>query len=171
MRDGSVRQEAKPSVSPRGGPPGTEVTVRWTGLSPDSAILIGFGGLGSGYEIVGESGTDANGDFSHTVRVPAWAERDESHFFFVAYEDGQPRGISDAFHVTGPDGTLRLEGRITDEGVACTAMRGENDELYMLVGETERLSPGDRVVVEGTIADASACQQGLAIAVTEIRGG
>ena len=74
MADGSVRQEAKPTVSPRGGPVGTEVTVQWTALAPNSAILIGFGGLGSGFEIVGETETDANGDFSQAVRVPGWAE-------------------------------------------------------------------------------------------------
>ena len=171
MNDSPVPQGAKPSISPQGGPTGTDVMVWWSGMAPDSAVVIGFGGLGSGYEIVGESHTDANGNFSQSVTVPSWAERDASHFFFVGYADGQPTGISEAFHVTGPDGTLRLEGRITDEGVECTAMRGEHDELYTLVGDLGDLSPGDRVVVAGTIAEMSTCQQGLTIAVTEIQDG
>ena len=170
MRDGSVPQDEKPLVSPRAAAPGAEVAVQWTALAPDSTIMIGFGGLGSGYEIVGESPTDANGDFSVAVPVPSWAESGGTHFFFVGYTDGQPVGISDVFHVTDTDGTLRLEGRITDEGVECTAMRSENDDLYTLTGDIGALSPGDSVVVEGTIAEMSVCQQGLTIAVTEIRG-
>ena len=169
MQDGPVLQDDKPMVSPRAGAPGSEVTVQWTGLAPDGTVVIGFGGLGSGYEIVGESPTDANGDFLVAVPVPSWAERGGTHFFFVGYADGQPVGISDVFHVTDAEGTLRLEGRITDEGVECTAMRSENDDLYTLTGDIGAPSPGDGVVVEGTIAEMSVCQQGLTIAVTEIR--
>lgn len=168
---GLSQQPAKLLISPRGGPPGAEVTVRMTGLPPEVRLAIGLGRLRSGYEVLGNAEADANGDLALTVQVPLAIGPDEIHYFllFNADRQRQPLAVSDGFHVTGPDGTLRVVGRVTDEGGECIAMRGEAGEMYTLVGETGALTPGDRVAVEGTIASTPGCARGLTIHVRRVQ--
>lgn len=167
----SPQQPAKLLIAPRGGPPGAEVTVRMSGLPPEIRMAIGLGRLRSGYEVLRDAESDANGDLAVAVQVPLAIEPDEIHYFLLFNADGQrqPLAVSDGFHVTGPDGTLRVEGRVTDEGGDCIAMRGEAGEMYTLAGETRGLAPGDRVAVEGTIASAPGCVRGLTINVRRVQ--
>jgi hypothetical protein len=162
-------QETALRVTPRGGVAGTEVQVRMTRLPPNTGILIGFGGIGSPHEILSQTESDADGVISVTVKVPAWVERNTHYLFYWAFADQRPRTFSDAFLVTGPDGIVRVEGRITDEGGACTAMRGAHDALFTLTGNTGTVATGDRVVVEATVAEASTCRQGTTLAVRTLR--
>ncbi len=69
------------------------------------------------------------------------------------------------------EGMVRFEGTLTSEGVECSAMRGEGGELYTLVGDIAGPNPGDRVCVEGTVAEFSICQQGTTINVERITNG
>ena len=64
--------------------------------------------------------------------------------------------------------TLRVQGRLTDEGVECPALRADNGTLYTLLGEIEGFKPGDRVVVEGTRVEISFCMQGTTLQVKKI---
>jgi hypothetical protein len=165
----SLQQRRRILVTPRGGPIGTEVTVNVTSLPPMIGIQIGFGNLQQ-HEILSRLNSDGEGVATVTVRIPGFAEINRPHFFFVAFTDPQPRGVSDAFHVTAPDGTAIVRGEITDEGRSCTVLRTASNDVYTLLGDMSAWKPGTRVALRGTIADGAPCSdQGITIAVTEIR--
>ena len=65
-------------------------------------------------------------------------------------------------------GTMCLKGTLTDEGVECQAFRSSDGGLYTLVGDLNGFHNGDEVVVCGTIAEVSFCQQGTTINVSWI---
>lgn len=66
------------------------------------------------------------------------------------------------------DNAISMSGVLTDEGVECPAMRGDDGALYTLLPSAAiaRFGPGDRLTVRGTAAETSFCQQGLTIEVT-----
>lgn len=64
---------------------------------------------------------------------------------------------------------VTVRGVLTDEGVECQALRGDDGILYTLAGPVEGFQVGDRVRVQGTIAEVSTCQQGTTIGVTKIQ--
>jgi hypothetical protein len=68
---------------------------------------------------------------------------------------------------------LTVQGVITDEGIECLALRGDDGTLYTLVGPLPDLVPGDRVRVHGRRAEMSVCMQGVTIEVAgvEVVGG
>jgi hypothetical protein len=63
---------------------------------------------------------------------------------------------------------VTIEGVLTDEGVTCPAMRGDDGELYTLAGDIGDLQPGQRVRVTGEVAEMSMCMQGTTIRVGDI---
>jgi len=65
-------------------------------------------------------------------------------------------------------GTVCVKGKLTDEGVECQAFRSTDGELYTLAGDLNGHQSGDEVVVCGTIAEVSFCQQGTTINVSRI---
>jgi hypothetical protein len=67
-----------------------------------------------------------------------------------------------------PGQNVTIRGRLTDEGVECPALRSEDDKLYTLVGDLKGARRGDRVVVEGTVAEVSTCMQGITIQIKKI---
>jgi hypothetical protein len=67
-----------------------------------------------------------------------------------------------------PGEVVRVEGMLTGEGIRCQAMRDGDDRLYTLIGSIGTLRRGDRVVVEGTIAQTSGCTQGRTINIHRI---
>jgi hypothetical protein len=144
------------------------VTVRITGLPSTTAVLLGFGGIGSPHEILDDTVSSVEGVASWTVTVPSWVEASHTYLFYMAYGDQRPVAFSEPFLVVGPDGVVTLEGTITDEGVSCVSMRGPNGGLFTLAGAPATLSSGDRVIVEATVAEMSVCMQGLTLAVREL---
>ena len=68
-------------------------------------------------------------------------------------------------------GAVSVIGTLTDEGVECPAMRGDDGKLYTLTpaGATSGYGPGDRVQVNGTVAEMSICQQGTTISVLGVQ--
>ena len=164
---GATAQERPPFLSSKGGPPGTSVTVSMSGLVMNQKLDVGFGSFVEN-EIVQQAQADQDGAVSVTLPIPARA-RPGVHYFFLAEQDGSPFAVSSPFLVTASDGSIRLRGRVTNEGGDCTTMRGVGDVLYSLLGELGSPVPDARVTVEGTIAETSVCQQGLTIAVTKIQ--
>ena len=162
-----AENDRPPFLSSRGGPPGTPVTVSMSGLVMNARLDVGFGSFVEN-EIVRRAQADQDGAVSVTLPIPATA-RPGVHYFFLADEDGSPFAVSSPFLVTAPDGSVRLRGRITNEGVECTVVRGVGDEIYTLLGKLGSPALDSRVTVEGTIAETSICQQGLTIAVTKIQ--
>lgn len=64
---------------------------------------------------------------------------------------------------------INVRGTLTDEGVECQALRGDDGELYTLTGDLSGFENGDRVKVRGTVAEVSICQQGTTIEVQSIK--
>jgi hypothetical protein len=63
---------------------------------------------------------------------------------------------------------IDIQGVLTDEGVECQAMRGDDGKLYTLTGELQGFSAGDRVRVVGQIAEISFCMQGTTLQIRRI---
>jgi hypothetical protein len=154
--------------SPGWGTAGSEIHVQAGGFEPGATVEIGLAAQGEAPRTVATLTADAHGALHGTVTVPEWARTDRA-YTFVAGSPGQPaRLISDVFHVTDADGVIRVEGRLTDEGVECPALRTADDRLYTLAGSIGEFRVGDRVVVEGTLPDASICMQGITVSVRKI---
>lgn len=167
-------QQARASLSSRGGTTGAEVEVRVTDLAPSTPVWVGFGGLGTPHELLGSAVTDTDGAFTLAVRIPSWAERDRTYLFFLAYADQRPWGFSDPFVVTGPDGAVRVAGEITHADGDCTLLQGFDETLWALTGATGTPAPGSEVVVSGTLSEpdgeappgSAPCGQGRPIQLT-----
>lgn len=64
---------------------------------------------------------------------------------------------------------VTVVGRLTNEGVECQALRGDDGQLYTLLGgELGGLPVESRVSVIGERLDFSSCQQGITIRVRSI---
>lgn len=164
----ALRQERRPEAIPAAARPGEEVTVSMDRL-PYAAVYIGFGALGGNHQLLTQSETDADGMLSATVSLPSWATPDLKHFFFLAGYDQRPFVTSHEFHVADENGVFRVEGEITDEGLACPTLRNEDDRLYTLGGNTDGLSAGSRVVLQATLSGEPLCEEGVAIEVRDAR--
>jgi hypothetical protein len=64
--------------------------------------------------------------------------------------------------------SITVTGTLTDEGIECQALRGDDGVLYTLTGNLGAFSTGGRVTVSGSVAELSICQQGTTIRVTSI---
>ena len=155
-------------ITPRGGAIGTVVELSATGLPPSTGLLVAFANLQS-YQLMQTIETDAQGTFATTQEIPAWAEINGAHYFFVSFADERPIAFSHAFHVTPNSGVARVSGTIGAGSDGCIDLKTAGDVLYHLTGEVGDLVAGDRVTLTGTIADAAACGgNGVAIAVSAI---
>lgn len=156
-------------ITPTSGPPGTVVKVE-SGLMPHiTPVRIGIGATRTGFESLAELLTSATGEFSVDVTVPQWAQRERNHRFIVFDFYFSPIALSEPFLVTDENGRVEREGWITDELGGCVAMRDTDGELFTLVGNTGAVEEGDRVIVEGTVAEASTCEQGPTIRIVRLQ--
>lgn len=163
-------REARASVSPATGDLGTTVRLEAYGLTPGATITVGFGPPQSEYEVLDQVRADSDGSIRTTVSVPDWADRGRDYVFVADGPDGL--AIAD-FRVTTRDDSpdqVRVTGVLTEEGAECPALRADNGELYTLAGDIGEYSSGDRVTVEGHVAEASFCMQGTTISVERITG-
>jgi hypothetical protein len=64
--------------------------------------------------------------------------------------------------------SMTVTGKLTNEGVECKAMRGDDGKLYTLTGDLKGFKIGDRVKVTGRIAEMSNCMQGTTLGVEKI---
>jgi hypothetical protein len=71
--------------------------------------------------------------------------------------------------LASPDAAVTVTGTLTDEGVECPALRGDDGTLYTLVDKTEPYKPGDRVTVVGIPVEVSTCMQGTTLRIKTIR--
>lgn len=155
-------------VDPLYGPPGTEVTVFTENLPIQAAVHLGVGATRTGFEALFTAEQGMWGEVSGTITIPETAPVDRAVLLVAFDAIFAPIGLSEPFHVTRPDGTLRRTGRVTDEGVECLAFRDTDDYLYTLIGDTGDLEPGDEAVVEARYVEASICQQGTTLEVTRV---
>jgi Protein of unknown function (DUF5818) len=65
--------------------------------------------------------------------------------------------------------SVRVTGVLTDEGVECPALRGDDGQIYTLTPrDLQGFQVGDRVAVVGKVAEISFCQQGTTLEVQKI---
>lgn len=64
--------------------------------------------------------------------------------------------------------SVTVTGKLTNEGVECKAMRGDDGKLYTLTGDLKGFRVGARVKVTGRIAEMSHCMQGTTLNVEKI---
>ena len=65
--------------------------------------------------------------------------------------------------------TIAVDGHLTNEGYQCQALRDDNGDLYMLVGNTYGLRTGDHARVVGRVVDGGYCDwEGIAFEVTDV---
>jgi hypothetical protein len=159
------------SMVPTSGPPGTGVTLRTGGMPALTPLRIGIGAVRFGFEEIGQVLTNERGEFSLAVTVPYWARRDLTHRFIVFDFYFVPIALSEVFHVTDADGMLFRAGTLASTGPPCPVLRGDDSVLYALAGELPAVRAGGRVVVEGKIAESSACPQRTTIEVIRITSG
>lgn len=161
----------RPTVTPRSGPPGTEVTVRAAEM-PYGVLLVGVGVVGGGgHQMVGQGAADEDGTFELTVKVPDWAEPGTSHFFFIATADQRPRAMAPVFLVSDADGVVRVSGEVTETEGPCGATLTQGTDRIGLVGATGRLRAGAVVTVEGKAVERTGCEETLVIEVSRVLGG
>lgn len=85
-------------------------------------------------------------------------------------DDGNNGGNNGGNHGGAKGGQMiNVRGTLTNEGVECQALRGDDGELYTLTGDLSGFEEGDRVKVRGTVAEISTCQQGTTIEVQSIK--
>ena len=60
---------------------------------------------------------------------------------------------------------IHIRGIVTNEGVECPAIRGDDGKLYTLTGFSEQLYVGDVIEVVGRPAEVSICMQGITLSV------
>ena len=65
--------------------------------------------------------------------------------------------------------TIAVDGYLTNEGYQCQALRDDNGDLYMLVGNTYGLRTGDHARVVGRVVDGGNCDwEGIAFEVNDV---
>ncbi|MFW6135432.1 MAG: GerMN domain-containing protein [Chloroflexota bacterium] len=92
--------QATVTISPRQGPPGTDVRVVAEGFPPDASVEIGVGRVSSEYDVVARARTDADGDVETWITIPAFVQIEDRWVIVVAAEDPPLKAISDEFAVT-----------------------------------------------------------------------
>ncbi|HET6569438.1 MAG TPA: DUF5818 domain-containing protein [Rhodothermales bacterium] len=161
-------------ISPASGPPGTRVRLVGSGYEPNTLLDLGVGPVDSEYEIIASVRTGDEGKLDTTVAIRAPASDSTRYVFVVAGDQAQWKVISDPFTITSepmsdkPGASVTVRGTLTDEGIECQAMRGDDGGLYTLTGDLGGFRTGDRVRVEGVVAEVSFCQQGTTINVSRI---
>jgi hypothetical protein len=66
---------------------------------------------------------------------------------------------------------IEVTGVLTDEGVECPALRGDDGTLYTLTGDLKTFQVGNRVRVAGRVVEVSICQQGTTLEVVSVEAG
>lgn len=178
VREPSQPERGTVTIRPDSGPPGTRVTITASGFPANTNVNVGAGVKNSEYEILDENlRTNSRGQLEATVNLPYYADEGRQWVFAVETDDYRMKALSEDFDVIRdqaredrPDDQqqVSVRGQLTNEGVECPALRGQDGTLYTLAGETGRFDEGDYVHVEGTVAEMSICMQGTTISVNNI---
>jgi len=165
-------QSRPTTLSPTSGPPGTVVTVRGSFLPAITPVQVALGGTQSGFEALRLVLTNRAGEMEEVVEIPGWAKRDRAHRFIIFDAYFSPLSASPLFHVTDENGLVVRQGEIEEVRGGCVFLRGDDEELYILVDAGPGLAVGDGVSVEGRFTNSGSCGEGLALQIIQLsRGG
>lgn len=161
------------TVSPTQAAPGAAVTLTASGLPGQSGVKLGFGPPGEDYAVLATGVTSDRGTVEQTVAIPDNANPGETVVFTAETDDGRVRLISGPVTIVAagpPPGTrVEITGTLSNEGVECPALRGDDGKLYTLTDPSSGgFRPGDRVHVAGEVAGMSLCMQGIPLTGTTI---
>ena len=140
------------AISPRSGPPGTNVDVAARGFPPNAAVSIGVGRVDSEYDVVATAQTDTDGRVDAQITIPAFVEPDDRWVIVVAAQDRPIKAISDEFDVTSaptPSGHL-----FTRTNIYLIAV-GDDGQSGKETGCDDSVVPVE-VAIEPTIAPLTA---------------
>jgi hypothetical protein len=148
------------TVSPRNGAPGTVIKVAPHGLPPNTEVQIMLGELDA-WEVLQTLATDDRGRIagSDTVSltVPDWVKNDRAYLVMLTTPNYKPLVAADMFHPTDQNGVVKRKGTVKLDDPSCPMLTGQLDEIYVLVGDTNDLRGGERVMVEGPIVASNRC--------------
>ena len=152
---------------------GSLVDIDASGFPPRTELEVLMGSNPSDLRVVDRVRTDRRGRAEVAVRIPNWAARERTLRFGFQTERGRLRVVSEPFRVIReerprPADRISVTGRLTRGGVECQLMRGDDGEVYSLLGDLEGYRAGDRVRVVGRLVEMSYCQQGTTIEVRRI---
>jgi hypothetical protein len=164
-------QSRPTTLSPTSGPPGTVVTVRGSFLPAITPVQVALGGTQSGFEALRLVLTNRAGEMEEVVEIPDWAKRDRAHRFIIFDAYFSPLSASPLFHVTDENGLVVRQGKIEEVRGGCVVLRGDDEELYFLMGARPGLAEGDDVSVEGRFTSPGPCGEGLALQVIQLNQG
>jgi LysM repeat protein len=164
-------QRARISLDPAAGPPNSAVEVRGRGFRPYARLRLLVGRTPYDMRAVDRVRADARGRAVTLAELPEWARPGRNVHFALQTIDGATRVVATPFRVIGrpaPSERLTVTGTLVSGGVECPLLRADNGRLYSLAGDTAGFRRGDRVWVEGRLAQASICQQGVTIEIRRI---
>ncbi|MFW6028005.1 MAG: LysM peptidoglycan-binding domain-containing protein [bacterium] len=143
-------------------------TIALAGIISDVAVTCPAmrGRDGRLYTLVGDVGGVRPGD---RVRVEGRVARTSICMQGTTIDVHSLRSYGGGDSDPDEDLFMTVRGRVTDEGVECTATRGGDGRLYTLAGNADNLMSGDRVEVVGRRAEASFCMQGITLEVRRLR--
>lgn len=156
---------AKPSPVAVGG--AVELTA--AGLPGTAAVTISAGpSLDAARQIATGTTTD-RGTLQAEVKVPETVTGGTSLLFVVETADQRARLVSEPIEVVVAADVVTVTGTLSNEGVECQALRGDDGVLYTFTrGDLASFGPGDRVTVKGTVVAMSICMQGTTLSVMSL---
>lgn len=170
-----ARPYAGPSLAaaPAAAAPGSAVMLTATGLPGRAEVALGFGTQGGDTTVLATGITSDRGTLEQAVAIPDHAMPGETAVFTAETGDGRLRLISEPVTIVAPGpppGTrIDVTGTLSNEGVECPALRGDDGKLYTLTDPSAGgFGPGDRVRVSGEVAGMSLCMQGITLTGTTI---
>jgi len=166
---------AKPALGPvvlvsvPQGPSGATITLQVRGFPGAAPVDVFAEPAGGTATVIAHATTTDRGEAFLDVTIPKAPESGENLTFVVSTADGRVSVRSELFSVVAAGAAVSVTGTLTKEGVECPAMRGDDGKLYTLTPPAlGKFGPGDRVHVEGSVAEMTICQQGTTVVVTRL---
>ncbi len=160
-----------PELIARPSPVGVGGTVELTatGLPGTAAVTISAGASAKDAKEIATATTTDRGTLQAEVKVPETATGGTSLLFVVETADQRARLVSEPIEVVVAADIVTVTGTLSNEGVECQALRGDDGVLYTFTrGDLASFAPGDRVTVKGTVVPMSICMQGTTLSVISI---
>ena len=140
-----------------------------TGLPGTAAVTISAGASAKDAKEIAAATTTDRGTLQAEVKVPETATGGTSLLFVVETADQRARLVSEPIEVVVAADIVTVTGTLSNEGVECQALRGDDGVLYTFTrGDLASFAPGDRVTVKGTVVPMSICMQGTTLSVISL---